>query len=70
MLLPGAGARYATGECHESSIFHETDVSIHGGVELGRTTPRDPLYVNLSLTFSSSWQHVNAIVPNIWQAAT
>jgi hypothetical protein len=54
MPLPGAGACYATGECHESSVLDEADVSIHRGVELGRTTPRDALYVNLSLTLSGS----------------
>jgi hypothetical protein len=54
MSLPGAGACYATGEGHESSVLDEADVSIHGGVELGRTAPRDALYVNLSLTLSGS----------------
>ena len=70
MSVPGAGACYATGERHESSILDEADVSIHGGVELWRTTPRDTLHVNLSLTLSCSWQHVYAVVPNIRQAAT
>lgn len=68
--LPGAGACYATGEGHESSVLYEADVSIHRGVELGRTAPRDALYVNLPLTLSGSWQHVNTIVPDIWKAAT
>jgi hypothetical protein len=52
--LPGAGACYATGEGHESSVLYEADVSIHRGVELGRTAPRDALYVNLPLTLSGS----------------
>ena len=70
MSPPGASACYATGEGHESSVFYEADVSIHRGVELGRTAPRNALYVNLSLTLSGSRQHVNTIVPNIWKAAT
>jgi len=68
--LPGSGARYAVWERHERAVLHEADVAVHSGVELRRAGPRDSLHVDLSVTFTGPRQHMNAVVPNVWQAAT